>query len=169
MYGSNRQAPRSWLGDIFGFDPLQLVGNTNTDTYGFDIQRTDEGYRVEIPVAGFRPDDINVTVEDRRLSVEGRNERRRFTRTIVLPEEIDAEKIDAHVEHGLLSLTLPLYPKMQPRRVEVRVGGQSMKSVSGSTGTQPGSIGTTGQTVSSVSGETPGGTTTQTPTEQRAR
>ena len=71
--------------------------------------------------------------------IEGRGERRRFTRTVVLPEEIDADKIDARVENGLLTLTLPVIAKMQPRRIEVRVGGQQMKSVG---------------TVPSVSGET---------------
>ena len=111
----------------------------NPEAFGFEVERTDEGYRVEVPVAGFRPEDINVTVEDRQLMIEGRGERRRFTRTVMLPEEIDTEKIDARVDNGLLTLTLPVIAKMQPRRIEVRVGGQPMKSV----GTAP-----------SVSGET---------------
>ena len=151
MYGSNRQGSRSWLGDLLGFDPTTL--NRSQDAYGFDIERTDDGYRIEVPVAGFRPDDINVTVEDRVLTIEGRGERRRFARTVVLPDEIDAERIDAHVEHGLLTLVLPLYPKAQPRRIEVRVGGEQQKNVSGSS-TQTGTTQGTEGTVPSVSGET---------------
>jgi HSP20 family protein len=163
MYGSSRQGSRSWLGDVFGFDPTTLL--RNPEAYGFDIQRTDEGYRIEVPVAGFRPDEIHVTVEDRQLTIEGRGERRRFTRAIVLPDEIDAEKIDAHVEHGLLTLLLPLHAKMQPRRIEVRVAGQDMKNVGSSsqTGTSQSEGGTTG-TVPSVSGESQNGATAQTTT-----
>ena len=166
MYGSNRPG-RSWLSEIFGFDPTGLVHNPQA--YGFEIERTDEGFRIEVPVPGFRPEEINVTVEDRQLTIEGRGERRRFTRTVVLPEEIDADSIQANVEHGLLTLTLPLHPKMQPRRIEVRVGGQELKNVSGTTeqtGTSE-QTGQAGQTVQSVSGETQGeGTRTaqETPT-----
>jgi HSP20 family molecular chaperone IbpA len=128
MYGSNRPG-RSWLSEIFGFDPTGLVHNPQS--YGFEIERTDEGFRIEVPVAGFRPEEINVTVEDRQLTIEGRGERRRFTRTVVLPEEIDADSIQANVQHGLLTLTLPApsedaaAPDRHSRRrsgVEERVG-----------------------------------------------
>jgi HSP20 family protein len=147
MYSSSRQGSRSWLGDIFGFDPMSLM--RSPEAFGLSIERTEEGYRVEMPVAGFRPEDINITVEDRQLVVEGRNERRRFTRAIVLPEEIDADKIDAHVDNGLLTLMLPLHQKMQPRRIAVHVGGEQ-KAVSdqGQGATMPGG------TVPTVSGET---------------
>jgi HSP20 family protein len=162
MYGSNRQSSRSWLGDILGFDPTSA--SRNQDAYGFDIERTDDGFRIEVPVAGFRPEDINVTVEDRVLTIEGRGERRRFARTVTLPDEIDTERIDAHVEHGLLTLVLRVHPKAQPRRIEVRVGGQQT-NLSGSA--QSGSPQSTpGNTVSSVSGETQG-EGTQTPQQSR--
>jgi HSP20 family protein len=147
MYSSNRQGPRSWLGDIFGFDPMSLM--RSPEAFGLNIERTDEGYRIEMPVAGFRPEDINITVEDRQLVVEGRNDRRRFTRAIVLPEEIDADKIDARVDNGLLTLMLPLHQKMQPRRIAVHVGGEQ-KAVSG----QGASQGETSGTMPTVSGET---------------
>jgi hypothetical protein len=120
------------MGDLFGFDPFRMMGQP--EAYGFDIQRTDQGYRLEIPVPGFRPEDINVTVEDRQLTVEGRNERRRFTRAITLPEEVDAERVEANVENGLLMLSLPLHPKAQPRRIDVKVGRQLTGTGAGSSG-----------------------------------
>jgi HSP20 family protein len=150
MYGSSRQGSRSLLGDILGFDPT----SRGPEAYGLEIERTDNGYRIEVPVPGFRPEEIHVTVEDRQLTIEGRAERRRFTRAIVLPEEIDADKIEAHVEHGMLALTLPLHAKMQPRRIDVRVGGQQMKNVSGTT--ESGTAESGGGTVPSVSGESQG-------------
>jgi len=120
---TTRQPPiRTIMGDLFGFDPFRLMAQP--EALGFDIQRTDQGYRVEIPVPGFRPEDINVTVEDRNLTVEGRSDRRRFTRSVMLPDEVDADQVEANVEHGLLTLNLPLHPKAQPRRIEVKVGRQ---------------------------------------------
>jgi HSP20 family protein len=158
MYSSNRQGSRSWLGDIFGFDPTTLM--RSPEAFGLSIERTDDGYRIEMPVAGFRPEDINITVEDRQLVVEGRNERRRFTRAIVLPEEIDADKIDARVDNGLLTLMLPLNQKMQPRRIAVHVGGEQ-KAVSdqGQAASMPGGTAETAQ-----SGTSQGGTSGTVPT-----
>jgi len=158
MYSSNRPSSRSWLGDIFGFDPASLM--RSPEAFGLSIERTDEGYRVEMPVAGFRPEEINITVEDRQLVVEGRNDRRRFTRAIVLPEEIDADKIEARVDNGLLTLMLPLHQKMQPRRIAVHVGGEE-KAVSdqGQATSMPGGTMETAQ-----SGSSQGGTSGTVPT-----
>jgi HSP20 family protein len=123
MLDITRRSPtRSIMGDLFGFDPFRLMGQP--DVMGFEIQRTDNGYCLEIPVAGFKPEDINVTLEDRQLTIEGKNDRRRFTRAIVLPEEIDAEHVEANVESGMLQLVLPLHPRVQPRRIEVKIGQQ---------------------------------------------
>jgi hypothetical protein len=39
------------MGDLYGFDPFYLMGQP--EPLGFDIQRTDQGYRLEIPVRVF--------------------------------------------------------------------------------------------------------------------
>jgi HSP20 family protein len=133
MHDITRQSPmRTIMGDLFGFDPFRLMAQP--EALGFDIQRTDQGYRVEIPVPGFRPEDINVTVEERQLTVEGRSERRRFTRAITLPEEVDADRVEANVEHGLLTLNLPVQPRAQPRRIEVKVGRELPGAAAASSG-----------------------------------
>jgi len=110
------------LADFFGFDPFRaLAGNT----YGYqaEIQKTGDGWVLELPVPGFRPEQIEVTVEDRVLTVAGKSERRTFQRSFVVPEEIDPDAIEAKVENGLLSLSLRLHPKAQPRKIAVNVAG----------------------------------------------
>jgi HSP20 family protein len=102
------------------FDPLRgLLGGAAQYQLGVDVQKTANGWTVEIPVPGFKPDQIDVTVEDRVLTVTGKNERRSFQRSILLPEDVDADSIDAKVEHGLLTLGLHLHPKAQPRKIVV--------------------------------------------------
>ena len=119
------------LGDLFGFDPTRLIGAA-PQVFGFDIQRTDSGYRVEVPVAGYKPEDIAVSVEDNQLTVQGKNDKRQFTRQLILPDEIDADKIQASVDHGLLTLSLPLHEKVKPRQIQVNVGTGDQKNVTGS-------------------------------------
>ncbi len=113
-------ASRRMLGDFLGFDPFRTL---TTSGFGFEINKTELGYTVELPVAGYAPADIDVTLEDRVLTVSGRTERRNFTRALLIPEEIDAESIDAKVEHGMLAIALNLHPKTQPRKINVTVGG----------------------------------------------
>ncbi len=102
--------------DIWGFDPFR---NFST---GVEIVRTDTGYTIELAVAGFKSEEVEISLEDSLLSVTGKNEKRSFTRTFSLPEEIDAERIEAKVEHGMLTLTLPLQPKAQPKKIQIKAG-----------------------------------------------
>jgi HSP20 family molecular chaperone IbpA len=111
-------ASRRFLGEFLGFDPFRAT--TAVAGYGFEINKSENGYTVELPVPGFGPDQIEVTVEDRVLTIGGKSERRNFTRALVLPEEIDAENIDAKVEHGMLTLGLHTHPKAQPRKIDVK-------------------------------------------------
>jgi len=116
-------AQRGLVSDVFGFDPLRAVFG-NVPQYGQqgDVTKTADGWTVELPVPGYKPDQIDVTVEDRVLTVTAKTERRSFQRSILLPEDVDAESIDAKVEHGMLTLGLHLHPKAQPRKIQVNVG-----------------------------------------------
>lgn len=104
--------------DLWNFDPLRLFAPGSA--YGIDIARTETGYTVEVPVPGFKPDQIEVTLEDGLLTVRGRSEKRNFSRTFSIPEDVDQERIEANVEHGMLVLTLTLVPKAQPKRITIK-------------------------------------------------
>jgi HSP20 family molecular chaperone IbpA len=112
---------RGLVSDLLGFDPLRAFMGTQPANFTGDVQKTEDGWNVEIPVPGYKPDQIDVTVEDRVLTVTGKTERRSFQRSILLPEEVNAEAIEAKVEHGMLTLALHLHPKAQPRKIEVKV------------------------------------------------
>lgn len=106
------------FGDLWNWDPLRsLSGGT---AYGIDITRTESGYVVEIPVAGYKPEQIDITLEDGLLTVKGQSDKRNFSRTFTIPEDVDEDHIEANVEHGMLTLTLTLHPKAQPKRITVK-------------------------------------------------
>lgn len=106
--------------DLWGLDPFRNFSSAMPGASGVEVTRTEAGYMVEIPVAGFRPQDIEVTLEDGVLSVIGKNEKRSFTRTLTVPEDVDEERIEANVEHGMLTLTLNLLPKAQPKKIAIK-------------------------------------------------
>ena len=74
---------RRFFGDFLGVDPFRNA--SSVAGYGFEITKTETGYAVELPVPGFKPDQIDITVEDRVLTIAGRTERRSFTRALCCP------------------------------------------------------------------------------------
>lgn len=107
--------------DLWNFDPMRLF--SGVASFGAEINRTETGYTVDVPVPGFKSEQIEVTLEDGVLTVKGKNEKRNFARTFTIPDEVDEERIEANVEHGMLTLTLPLVPKAQPKRISVKSSG----------------------------------------------
>ena len=110
---------------MVGFDRLfDLLENQNRFNAGdnyppFNIERRGEdAYRITLAVAGFREEDLSITVEDRQLVVRGRQAEdaqdrvflhrgiaaRAFQRSFVLADGV--EVAGAALEHGLLHVDL---------------------------------------------------------------
>lgn len=96
----------------------------------------EDGVRISLAVAGFRSEQLSVTVEDRQLTVTGRkgadgDERaflhrgiaaRNFTRTFVLADGMEVQA--ATVEHGLLHIeVIRPEPQRQIKTIPIRTAG----------------------------------------------
>ena len=107
------------LQGLFGFDPFTRLMRTNWE-FGFDVVRNENGYEVEVPVPGFNASQIDVTLKDDVLSINGKNDRRNFSRAFTVPEDVDPDAIDAKVADGMLTITLKRRPEVQPKRIAVK-------------------------------------------------
>lgn len=101
-----------------------------------DIYETPEAYRVVAELPGFGPDDVDVTVNENLLTIKGerkfydevseqsfhRIERRfgQFQRLVSLPSEVDADKVEATFDKGVLTVGIPKAEKAKPKRVEIK-------------------------------------------------
>jgi molecular chaperone IbpA len=126
-----------------GFDRLARLMDTaasgqDAQTYPpYNIEKTgDESYRLTMAVAGFRPEDLDITVKDNTLFVSGRvaNEGQRaeilyrgiagraFERRFVLADHIVVEGAD--VQNGLLHVGLKrVVPEaLKPRKIAIGNG-----------------------------------------------
>jgi HSP20 family molecular chaperone IbpA len=121
---NRRPSLGSPFSDMLGFDPFRSFYPTVAQVHGVEITKTENGYTVEIPVAGFKPDQIDVTLDQNVLTVAGKSEKRQFTRSLLLPEEIDPETIQANVQDGMLTLQLSFHPKAQPKKITVSYNGE---------------------------------------------
>ena len=101
-----------------------------------DVSEDNEGVTVVAELPGLGAEDIEVTVAGDQVTLQGkpkeeeaenlrciRRERpsASFERAFRLPFEIDAEKVDAQLTNGVLTLRLPKTAAEQPRQIEVRV------------------------------------------------
>ncbi|MDQ3875534.1 MAG: Hsp20/alpha crystallin family protein [Actinomycetota bacterium] len=99
-----------------------------------DIEETDDAYVVEAEVPGVNREDVNVELVGNDLSITGeikererkglirRQTRRtgRFDYRVSLPNQVDAGKIDASLENGVLTVRVPKSERAQRRRIEVK-------------------------------------------------
>ena len=106
-----------------------------------NIKETESDYRIQAPVPGFAPEEIEVTVSDGTLTIkaqhaeegaaeEGTYVRRELARgTLVrqigLPSQVQDSQVQAKVEKGFLEVVVPKEPKAQPKRISVSGTGES--------------------------------------------
>jgi len=85
-----------------------------------DVFASDEAYRVDVDVPGVAADRLDLTVDGSVLTVEARrDEGRGWRRQLRLTDGIDAQRIEAHLESGVLSLVLPKAEAAKARRIQV--------------------------------------------------
>jgi molecular chaperone IbpA len=130
---------------VVGFDRLadlleSATAESATGYPPYNIERTAENeYRIEVAVAGFRPDELNVEVKENLLTVQGRkaanDESRRFLHRGLAERNFERRfqladfvvVTNADLRDGLLQISLKreLPEALKPRRIEIGTGGQS--------------------------------------------
>ena len=110
-------APWTAFRNLFGFDPFQEY--RSNWAFDYNVTRTEHGYEVEVPVPGYNPDEIDITFKDGILSVAGRSERRTFSRSFTVPEDVNTDAISASVQNGMLLLKLERRPEAQPKKIQI--------------------------------------------------
>jgi HSP20 family protein len=97
------------------------------------VTESTEGYMLEIEMPGVKKDGLDISVENNELTVIGRrslptvegtlihHESRpeNFRRRFELDPSIDADKINAKIDQGLVTLTLPKAAHVKPRKITV--------------------------------------------------
>ncbi len=117
LAGRVESAPWTSFRNLFGFDPFQDY--RSHPAFEYNVTRTERGYEVEVPVPGFKPSEIDITFKDGVLSIAGNSERRTFSRSFTVPDDVDIDTIGANVENGMLVLKLERRPEAQPKKIQI--------------------------------------------------
>jgi len=102
----------------------------------FDIKETSGGYVFVADLPGVKQEDLDINLTGNRLTITGKRETEEkkegenwftnersfgvFTRTFSLPEGVDGSAVQAELRSGVLTLTVPKVPEVQPRRIAIQ-------------------------------------------------
>ena len=146
MFGLTRWSP---FEDVFNFqrevDRLfnQFWSDLPTRTAAgsspsFQVNTTDDGWRIDVPMPGIDPKDVTLDVAGNTLSIraEAPSEEKdqnltRYEQTFNIPQFLDLEKLTASHRHGMLRLTVPLKESVKPRRIQIETEVEDQKRLVG--------------------------------------
>ena len=124
----------------------QFFGNGTTTrpaVMPMDAYRQGDAFVVHFDLPGVDPDSIDLDVERNVLTVKAERgglaegvemqvaERPRgvFSRQLFLGDTLDADRIEASYDAGVLTLTIPVAEQAKPRKVEITTGGGKAKAI----------------------------------------
>lgn len=146
------QASNGWpMNDIYR-DVTQLMDDMMKSQRGFlspladegaqfgalDLSEKDNAFHLSVDLPGVQQKDIDLEISGNRLVLHARRERheeekaegfhqveRSFgavTRQVMLPDEVDPDRVDAHFRDGVLNVTIPKTESAKERSRKIRIG-----------------------------------------------
>jgi len=117
-----------------GFDWPSALMETGGWSPNVDIEESDDAYVVEAELPGVKRDDVSIELVGNELAITGEvKERRRegavrrqtrrtgrFDYRVTLPDHVDADRIEANLTEGVLTVRAPKSERAQRRRIEVK-------------------------------------------------
>jgi HSP20 family protein len=102
-----------------------------------DVDENDDHFLISVDLPGIKKDDVKIEVAENTLTISGerrhekkeKDDRRsekfygRFERSFALPRNVDASKIEARYENGVLELAVPKAEEAKPRTIQIQAGG----------------------------------------------
>lgn len=101
-----------------------------------DVFQTPNEIIIQSVVAGLKPDEVDVSITQDMVTIQGRRQRQHessgddyyyqelywggFSRSILLPQEVDSETAEATLKNGLLTIKLPKLDKNRVQKVRVK-------------------------------------------------
>ncbi len=128
------------LGDLRAWqERLERLSRPHAESWAppIDVYETDRAYVITAEVPGLSREQVDLAVEDSRVTIQGRREAGRpssgavhfhqverghgtFRRTFEFAEKIDADQVTADLADGLLTISIPKAPPPPARRIDVR-------------------------------------------------
>lgn len=117
---------------------VPVLGSDVEGQLTIDVYQTDEEIIVESTIAGVEPEDIEIDATSDSVTVRGERHRNteiadadyfyqecfwgKFSRSVILPQEVDPDKAYSGLKNGVLTVHLPKINKDKARKISVKKG-----------------------------------------------
>lgn len=134
----NVRDPFMMARELLSWDPFFGGRPATAFAPAFEVKETADAFVLKADLPGVAEADLDIGVHNNVLTVSGsRNAEERkegesyalyerqfgsFTRSFSLPDMADGEKIDAKLEHGVLTLTIGKKAEAKPRKISLSKG-----------------------------------------------
>ncbi len=138
MMPTKRNYNQNWLPSIFNdfFDNDWMV-RANATAPAINVIESDKDYKVELAAPGMTKDDFNIHLSENNelvISMEKKNETKdedkankrylrrefsytKFQQSLILPDDVEKDKINANVNDGVLTIELPKHMPEEKAKV----------------------------------------------------
>jgi len=119
---------KSWLAEADEGEEGQLT---------LDVYQTPSDIVIKSTVAGVKPEDIDISFTNDMITIRGRRKKEdeittedyyyqelywgAFSRSVILPVEVDVDKAKADIKNGILTIKLPKSEKIKTKKIRVNV------------------------------------------------
>ncbi|HWE30793.1 MAG TPA: Hsp20/alpha crystallin family protein [Polyangia bacterium] len=142
------ESMRETMRDLFRWDPFQEMSVMpslveRAFVPAFDVKELADSYLFRADLPGVRDEDLDISVTGTRVTVSGKREEEEardderyycyeratgtFTRSFTLPEGADTDNINADLRNGVLYLTIPKKPEVQPKKISIKARASQEK------------------------------------------
>ena len=120
------------------FEPANQANRAQRWAPAMDLVEADDHFVLKADLPGLSEDDVTIEVQDNVLTISGTREAEHerkekgwyrlersygsFSRSLTLPDGVDAEKVEASFDRGVLEIRVPKPEERKPRRVAIQVG-----------------------------------------------
>ena len=127
------RALQNWWGENGGFE--QGIATSEWQPR-VDIAETETALEVKVDLPGIKPDDVEISVTDDRLTIQGERKEEKetkdktvhriersygsFHRSIALPAGTKADEVSAESDNGVITITLPKPAESKATRIAVK-------------------------------------------------
>ena len=100
-----------------------------------DVYQTPQEIIIKSTIAGVKPEDIDVSINNDMVTIKGERKKDvevsdedyfyqecywgKFSRSVILPQEIEVDRVKAEIEDGILTVRLPKSEKAKSKKIQV--------------------------------------------------
>ncbi len=104
-------------------------------TLNIDLYQTKDNVIIKSTIAGVKPDDLDITIANDMVTIKGERKKEEkiaaedyfyqecywgaFSRSVILPVDIDSENVEAELKDGILTVILPKAAKAKTKKIRV--------------------------------------------------